>query len=372
MHSPESYLIPSPKIQRGRDQEGQLDRPGVTRIDARHTSMPNLDLLRSIAVLLVVVEHTLLAMRLHWIGSWDIAWLGVVGVFFFFVHTSLVLMWSMERKPHILDFYVRRVFRIYPLAVATLLATVLFHLPSMQNIAGDTYFKYENFRNLVANLLLIQNLGWGGNLLGVMWSLPLEVDMYFLLPFLFFFIQRNFVVWPMLGLWIVAAAYARSAFPPESNSFAVCIPYFLSGAIAYLLYAKVQPRLPGWLLPPIAGVLLVLFMAAPSWRHGWWVTLALGISLPHLRPIRARWLIRSSHLVAKYSYGIYLVHPFCIAIGVNLLHGYPWPIRIAAIVLSIAAVVIPAYHFLEKPMIDLGAKQAARLEGRYEAAEPAK
>lgn len=46
-------------------------------------SKPNLDMLRSIAVLLVVVEHILLAMRIHWIGSWNIAWIGVVGVFMF-------------------------------------------------------------------------------------------------------------------------------------------------------------------------------------------------------------------------------------------------------------------------------------------------
>jgi hypothetical protein len=31
-----------------------------------------------------------------------------------------------------------------------------------------------------------------------------------------------------------------------------------------------------------------------------------------------------------------------------------------------AAIVIPAYHFLEKPMIDLGTSIAARLEASYE------
>ena len=69
-------------------------------------------------------------------------------------------------------------------------------------------------------------------ILGVMWTLPLEVDMYFLLPFLFFFTRRNFVLWPLLALWVVTVSYDRVTFVPINNTFAVCIPYFLSGVIA--------------------------------------------------------------------------------------------------------------------------------------------
>jgi peptidoglycan/LPS O-acetylase OafA/YrhL len=328
--------------------------------------MPNLDLLRSIAVVLVVVEHTLLAMRIQWIGNWNIAWLGVVGVFMFFVHTSLVLMWSLERKPHVLDFYIRRFFRIYPLSIATILVTLLFHIPTMQNIQGDTFYPAFAAKSIVSNILLVQNLGWGGNFLGVMWTLPLEVDMYFLLPFLFFFVRRNFVLWPLLTLWIATAAYDRANFPPDNNTFAVCIPYFLSGVIAYVLYTKVTPRLPVLLMPLLVIVLLCVFMPWPSWRNGWWLTLTLGLTLPFFRPLRAKWLVSASHHIAKYSYGIYLIHPFCIAFGINLLHEYNLSVRIAAIIVTMALIVIPAYHFLEKPMIDLGARLAARAEKCYE------
>jgi peptidoglycan/LPS O-acetylase OafA/YrhL len=329
-------------------------------------SKPNLDMLRSIAVLLVVVEHILLAMRIHWIGSWNIAWIGVVGVFMFFVHTSLVLMWSLERKPDTLDFYIRRIFRIYPLAIAAVLAIVLFHIPTMQNISGDTYFPLLVPKNVLSNLLLVQNMIWPGNILGVMWTLPLEVDLYFLLPFLFFFTRRNFSVWPLLALWIATAVYDRSTFLPDNNTFAVCIPYFLSGVIAYVLFSKLKPRLPAFLMPLLIAVLLCCFMMQPSWRNGWWLTLALGLALPLFRPLRAKWLVQASHYVARYSYGIYLAHPFCIVIGLNLLHRFNLAIRIGAIFGSLALIVIPAYHLLEKPMIDLGARIAARVEQRAE------
>jgi peptidoglycan/LPS O-acetylase OafA/YrhL len=44
-------------------------------------------------------------------------------------------------------------------------------------------------KNLVSSLLLLENVIWVGSnplVFGVMWTLPPEVDMYFLLPFLFF------------------------------------------------------------------------------------------------------------------------------------------------------------------------------------------
>jgi len=326
--------------------------------------MPNLDLLRSIAVWLVVVEHTLLAMHYRWIGSWDIGWLGVVGVFMFFVHTSLVLMMSLERHPDAQSFYVRRVLRIYPLAIAAILITVAFHIPTMHDVSGDTYFQWPGFKNIVSNMLLLQNMLWAGNILGVMWTLPLEIDMYLLLPFLFFYIRRDYALWPTAFLWCVTVLYARTSMQPDDNRFLVCIPYFLSGVISYILFRKVKPRLPPFLMPAWIIVLLCAFMARPSWRNGWWLTIALGVSLPFFRSLRSRWIAEGSKHIARYSYGIYLAHPFCIVIGVNLMQHYNIALRMAAILVSLAVIVVPAYHYLEKPMIDFGARLGDRIEAR--------
>src|SRR5579883_991999 len=82
----------------------------------------NLDLLRSFAVLLVVAFH--LAKLFDWQGTaFRITDFGLVGVMLFFVHTTLVLMFSLERQRAISGsalfflFLIRRCFRIYPLAV---------------------------------------------------------------------------------------------------------------------------------------------------------------------------------------------------------------------------------------------------------------
>ena len=83
----------------------------------------NLDLLRSCAVLLVVVAHVIGVWRPDDLPGYHMQALGLLGVEFFFVHTSLVLMFSLQRLSasapahQLTTFLVRRFFRIYPLSV---------------------------------------------------------------------------------------------------------------------------------------------------------------------------------------------------------------------------------------------------------------
>ena len=326
---------------------------------------PNLDFLRAIAILLVVLDHTLLAQHIMTLGHWQSEWIGVMGVCWFFVHTSLVLMWSLQRKPHTLDFYIRRIFRIYPLAIAAILVTVLVHAP----IGGSpnhffTYYPASPLQ-ITADILLIQNLILSNPFLGVMWSLPLEVDMYILLPALFFFVRRNFSLWPLLAFWMLAVGVAR----PQviwGNIFITVVPCFLPGIMAYVLFQRTHPRLPAWLFPVFLFSILGAFMVDPGVKHQWPACLVLGLGLPFFRQISAAPLIRVSHEVAKYSYGIYLTHSFGLVIGFYLLRGRPVWLQIFSTLLSTAVFSVIAYHALEKPLIDVGARLALRAEKRYE------
>ena len=95
----------------------------------------NLDLLRSFAVTLVVGFHLAKFFNLKFAGL-RITDFGLLGVMLFFVHTTLVLMFSLERQSMrpaaslFFPFMVRRCFRIYPLALAVVLCVYLFHIPS--------------------------------------------------------------------------------------------------------------------------------------------------------------------------------------------------------------------------------------------------
>ena len=92
----------------------------------------NLDLLRTVAVTLVFVDHLAGAADFRGLGD-----IGRLGVLIFFVHTSLVLMLSLERLGLsgfrlYFTFLVRRIFRIYPLSILVVLTVVLFRDPRSQ------------------------------------------------------------------------------------------------------------------------------------------------------------------------------------------------------------------------------------------------
>lgn len=328
---------------------------------------PNLDLMRAIAVLCVVVDHTMLAKGIFNFHGLDVMWLGVFGVYLFFVHTCLVLMWSLERRPHALDFYVRRAFRIYPLAIVSILVMVVCNLP----MGGDAHHPFQTnhytFANVGANLLLVQNVLRQPDLTGVLWSLPLEVQMYLLLPMLFLYARREAALWPLLLLWGAGAAIIRSQIPsPYGNSMLTVIPHFLPGVIAYVGYKRRKERLPGWTFPLTLGIVGGSFMMDPQAHHGWFACLFLGLALPSFQPIRNRFLIRASHLIAKYSYGIYLFHAWGIVLAFHTLRGRSLGLQLAIELATVGMLSVGGYHLIEHPMVRLGSRVANRIESKYE------
>src|SRR5260221_4516546 len=135
----------------------------------------NLDVLRAIAVMCVFSAHLL-----HFNGG-QVPFtefqrhLGQLGVLMFFVHTSLVLMFSLERTrlaggALFFSFYTRRAFRIYPFSIVCVLLLYFIHYPPDLTLSYTAWTHKE----LVANLTLTQNLFPGHSLLAVLWTLPLE------------------------------------------------------------------------------------------------------------------------------------------------------------------------------------------------------
>ena len=330
--------------------------------------MPNLDMLRAFAVALVVLDHTALARGIHHLpGGWLAEWVGIAGVSIFFVHTALVLMWSLERKPHTLDFYIRRVFRIYPLAIVAILAAVLFHAPVNGTVTHFFEYHAPSGKNIFFTSLLVQNIvPRQQNIIGVLWTLPLEVQMYLALPVLFAFVRRERAVWPLLLLWLLTCLTCRSVFPAVFSALPMAVPCFLPGIMAYVLFPRVAPRLPAALLLPVTFALTCGFMLRPNFRTAWVFCLALGLLLPFFRQLRTPWVTRTAHELAKYSFGIYLTHPFALALGFYLLAGHSLALQLTVEFLAIAAFSVTGYHLIEKPFIRLGSRVASRVERRVE------
>jgi peptidoglycan/LPS O-acetylase OafA/YrhL len=274
----------------------------------------NLDLLRAVAVSCVLGAHLLLCLvdeKVLHIASYDLwKWgtneLGHLGVLFFFVHTALVLMLSLERTPRagmIVNFYLRRIFRIYPLSIACIALVLLLHIPQVP----DASYSGWQWSEIASNLLLIQNITRRADVITPLWTLPREFQMYLVLPFIFLLLQRFRSSLAVLILWFGFFA-AVPSMPLLS-----CFPCFMGGVFAYQLARERTFRLPSWTWPMAIALLLaahVLAMATilPDYRSDYLLCMFLGAVIPNVADLRDSWMTSAAKTVAKYSYGIYLCH----------------------------------------------------------------
>ncbi len=334
---------------------GEWGRAGV---ELGVPELPNLDFLRSMAVSLVVVAHGMLYLQRGHTG-----FLGITGVCMFFVHTTLVLMGSLERDPHAGRFYLRRAFRIYPLWLLVLATTVLFAIPISPATAPVFAFVRPDWRDLLGNATLTMNVYGYSDLVGASWSLPLEMQMYLFLPFLFGAVRLFRTVWPLLLMQGYVMFYAWRTVPPGGMSLVLCVPYFLPGVMAYVLYQRKRtPRLPGWMFAVcLAGTVGVMGVWG-TFQRAWFFSLALGLGLPWFRQMEWRQGNRVWATMARYSYGIYLTHIPAIYVGVGLLRGEPIAVRLAAFAGLLVGLPVVLYHLVERPCIRLGSRLAGKIE----------
>lgn len=321
----------------------------------------NLDLLRAIAVILVLLQHLCRRTGIDQIGWVPTSSLGYFGVLLFFVHTSLVLMYSLERTKLtgwrlFKNFYVRRIFRIFPASLITVSAALLLHLDSdINGIRGLSHGQLPGRLTIIANLLLIQNLVYVKSIVNVLWSLPFELQMYIFLPLLFLWIRRDSRGWSLIALWIVSgvAGFVQPHMHALGRmSILQFVPNFLPGVIAYAL--PHTPRVNSYLWPIFILCLIVAFTIFPNPIMGWALCLILGLSVPWFYEIRAPWLRQISNRVATYSYGIYLSHQFVIWVAFGLLGSRSIWLRMSAMIGLLVIVPIALYHAVERPMIRVG------------------
>jgi peptidoglycan/LPS O-acetylase OafA/YrhL len=327
----------------------------------------NLDFLRAVAVLLVLAQHLCRRMHVEHIAWAPTTSFGLFGVLLFFVHTSLVLMYSMERSSlhgalMLKDFYIRRIFRIYPLSVLAVAAALALHLDSdLDGNAGLSYGPLPGKMAVLYQVLLVQNLMHVKSIVNVLWSLPFEVQMYLFLPFLFAWVRRKRVFWPLLVLWttslLAALAQPRIALLDRASLLRF-VPCFLPGVIAFA--APHTPRLSSYLWPIFILGLVAAFTFNPGLPMGWALCLMLGLLIPLFRDIQNKLLRTISNHIATYSYGIYISHQFCIWFALGVLATRPLWFRLGLLSTSLVVLPIVLYHGIEKPMIQAGIRLAKR------------
>jgi peptidoglycan/LPS O-acetylase OafA/YrhL len=327
------------------------------------TYLHEVDALRALAVFLVIGVHTYI-IPFGWMGVW-----------IFFVISGFAITSSMEGSnrlapgKQLLNFYVRRTLRIWPLYFCFLLTNLIVliacrrwgPIESVPYIASFTYNLRMIFTRGVAEL------DWAP--FSVLWTLSVEEQFYLIFPLIFIFTARRTAICALLGTMfispairlMVGTAASHAGWSNSDANFAVYafgpahFDAFAAGALLALFRNRLA-SLPQWLIVALAAVIVsaaglyfsfyVLLQAIlaekltlDSFRNIYtgvtigqgrevflytmiWLFAALALVLLISRQRYAIWLtnLPGLQVVGRVSCGIYMFH-----LAVILMFGYLIP-----------------------------------------------
>jgi peptidoglycan/LPS O-acetylase OafA/YrhL len=188
----------------------------------RQTRILQLDGLRGIAVLTVVLYHYVLSIPLPGGGLWfhlqDCFRLGWCGVDLFFVLSGFliggILLDARDSPRYFRTFYSRRFFRIFPLYYAWLALYLALALGAFRHLPESIAAAWPGWRPIIVYALFLQNLvakelrGISAPWLGPLWSLAVEEQFYLIMPLAVRFLPKRRLV-PLLGATIILAPILR-------------------------------------------------------------------------------------------------------------------------------------------------------------------
>ncbi|MBD1392328.1 acyltransferase family protein [Mucilaginibacter glaciei] len=365
---------------------------------ARHVRYKQLDSLRGIAALCVFFSHYLLIFGLSdkiirpiIASPLGILLNGHAAVMFFFVLSGFVLSLPFvegHRPLQLTEFYVKRIFRIYPaFVVAILLALVLkTYLYDERGIAAfPVWVKHfwvwhwttSNYWEIAKTLALI-GPNFNADLIDpVIWSLVVEMKMSLILPFFIVLVSRNNLVFNLLFFFIILLL----VYNKQAGYLSVFYLGVLCAKYKDQLIAKVQ-LLSMILITGLVACSLILYNIsyeffvtygdkAHPFQYFWRDHLtALGSCIVVIVVISRKTITkllqgRVFKFIGDISYSFYLVHltlliTICSIISLRAPLSYEY-IFLLALVGSVAISYV-IYRFVEVPFQKLAIKLVARFK----------
>jgi peptidoglycan/LPS O-acetylase OafA/YrhL len=334
---------------------------------AAHAYRPDIDGLRAVAVLMVVLFHA----WPKWLPS------GFIGVDIFFVIsgfliTSIIIDDLERQRFSILHFYSRRVRRIFPALLLVMGATLLFGWAVLMRTEFEQLGKHiASGAGFVSNLTLWSEAGYFDadshtKPLLHLWSLGVEEQFYIAWPLMMWLAYRSRARFLAGALVVFALSFSYCLYAtfhsPTEGYFSPLTRFWelMAGGICAHLQRRHGARLAGVapLLSPIGAVLLLVAAASITEQSpfpGWWALApVLGTALLILAGAQG-WLNRRvlSHRLAVgiglVSYPFYLWHWPLLSFG-YLVHGEKPPAALkAALVAAALVLAVLTYRLLELP-----------------------
>jgi peptidoglycan/LPS O-acetylase OafA/YrhL len=337
-------------------------------LHANHPLLPNLDGIRALACILVVLSHM----------PWPVTFvtLGETGVGVFFVLSGF-LMSHLYADAHwdwqsVSRYGIARFSRIAPIYWLVITVCVLI---SYTQPDADFLLRIQGGTAMARHYL------FGGNVL-IFWSIPLEVQYYLFFLLVWWAIamrKRHRYALPLLALVCSALLVTHGQW--TGLMLPHKLHFFLAGSLAGLM-----PR-PLWKAGAERRILSALqigavgLLALPLWQYptkpDFYAASALGLSLAtavYLLSLPSGWtrLVFASTWVRKIgqaSFSIYLMHVLVFHFGMQWLGLQHTVYEPLWLLLGVAGVTLPMLvsHYVEMPM-----QRSTRrwLQARLDSASP--
>jgi peptidoglycan/LPS O-acetylase OafA/YrhL len=225
-----------------------------------------LDALRGIAAMVVVIEHIC---ELQWPGfatfTLERFRFGEFGVVVFFLCSGFIIPASLERRGSLRDFWIGRVFRLFPMYWAALAAVLVLHF-GLHSYRGlpDTYWTHW-LRYTAVNVTMVQDFTGVPLTLGQSWTLAYEMAFYVAVSILFVAGVHRRSAW-IAGFGLVVSAIvgnhlrtnALKTAGPRTAALAV-VAVVLAVAIVWFLTRHASPVARLWCIMFAALLALALF-----------------------------------------------------------------------------------------------------------------
>ena len=351
---------------------------------SRPTRWPVLDGFRGLAVLAVVTYHAIKIVLesqdlVHPDPTAVVMWplgLGRFSVDAFFVLSGFLIVTAWDRRPQVRHFTGRRVRRLWPAYLVSMLVLVPLLAPDVLWSGRELLALVTMQGYLIPGLTSSVNVPW--------WSLTTEVHFYLLVPLLAPLLHRRFGRWALLAAAIAVALWwwgpAHVELGMDGSLLPGRLPQFLLGALVGIGVREDGPGCRAWAVARsrwVAGVAVVgllalgLYLGANGTYHRLDVPFDRGIEVlsglllaallfhvvvreseGHGHDLLARPSLRAAGLV---SYSLYLWHyPILLATSEWLaVHEVPaMAIPATAIGLAAtAAVTAVSYRWIERPLL---------------------
>lgn len=300
-----------------------------------------LNVIRGLAICMVIASHFNTAPVPH-SAAISLA-LGNGGVILFFFLSGFLMDQTLARDSRFGPFAIHRMFRILPMYWASIV--VVFVMTAGWSL-GD----------VLANATFTAPALHVERMLGVYWTLYIEVLFYCLVPFVRYAGERAIRLAPYafiaaFVLWVVIAGRMNAAAFYVLFCFAgMQIGAWTRGKIGF-----------GWLVVALAAICI---SASTLSGVGVYLGLApLACSIIFLVAMRQQWSWRPMEIIGDVSYSWYLLHSLFGYWAMELMRtaGSPnWLLTWTGIVVSLAISCL-TYLVIERPMIVFGRVVARRL-----------